>query len=346
MSWNVRGLGKKEKRGKIKKNLRDKKVDILLLQETKQKSVDKTLLNSLWGHCEYEYLEVNSDGAAGGLLIIWSNIVFKLAEACSNRNFLLIKGTLNSSFSCAIVNVYGPCNPSDRKNLWEQLAKLKIHFSEPWCLGGDLNETKIPEERKGCIARDRGMRDLNKFIEDLEFVDLPLLGRSFTWSNSQEEEKWSRIDMFLLQHDWLDMFNFKQWGLPRSISDHCPLLLLEDDRDWGPRPFRFFNAWLENKDCLKVMEKAWIDCPKQKWAATTLSNKLKAMKEALKVWANEVFGNVQTKLTLVESELHRLDLQAEDGSISTEDRAERRVLKSEMWRLSRTIERMWMQNQG
>lgn len=83
---------------------------ILLIQESKQKSISKTFTNSLWGHSDYNYLEVDSDGSASGLLTIWNSEVFNLVEACCSRNFLLIRGTLNHDFSCTIVNVYGPCN--------------------------------------------------------------------------------------------------------------------------------------------------------------------------------------------------------------------------------------------
>ena len=40
--------------------------------------------------------------------------------------------------------------------------------------------------REGCLRRDKGMIDLNVFIEKMELVDSPLLGRGFTWCNSAE----------------------------------------------------------------------------------------------------------------------------------------------------------------
>lgn len=61
-----------------------------------------------------------------------------------------------------------------------------------------------------------------------------MLGRKFTWCNTLEGKKWSRIDRFLLSPEWLVTYKLKLWGLPRTISDHCPLLLMEDGRDWGP----------------------------------------------------------------------------------------------------------------
>ncbi|KAI8553503.1 hypothetical protein RHMOL_Rhmol05G0020900 [Rhododendron molle] len=104
------------------------------------------------------------------------------------------------------------------------------------------------------------MNNLNKLIEDMEFVDLSMLGRKFTWSNSQDGEKWSKIDRFLLHHEWLDKFKFKIWGLPKTLSDHCPLILMEDDRSWGPKPFKSYNFWFSNSNCINVMKNAWENC--------------------------------------------------------------------------------------
>lgn len=187
------------------------------------------------------------------------------------------------------------------------------------------------------------MKDVNKFIEDMELVDLQLLGRKFTWSNVQDGEKWCRIDRFLLNLDWLEKFKLKQWGLPRTLSDHCSILLKLDDRDWGPKPFKFFIVWLSNPKCLQLMEKAWTGCNVQGWAAYRIHKKLKGMKDALKIWAKEECGELQTKLDKVELELHGLDIQAESGSIDEEERIKRKKLREEMWKLCRTIDRMWWQ---
>ena len=77
------------------------------------------------------------------------------------------------------------------------------------------------------------MMDFNNFVENLEVLYVPLLGRSFTWSSSGNNEKWSRLGRFLIHPNWLGKFKFKQWRFPRNLSprhlsDHCPILLEED----------------------------------------------------------------------------------------------------------------------
>lgn len=187
------------------------------------------------------------------------------------------------------------------------------------------------------------MNDLNQFIDDLELVDFQMLERNYTWSNSQEEEKWSRIDRFLVHPEWSDKFKFKLWGLPRTISDHCPILLMEDERDWGAKPFRFNNFWFSHSNCIKVMEHAWMGNQEGDWAAFRITKKLQAMKEALKMWSKEEFGSLQTKLDQTEEQMHALDLKAETGSLQPEEMDSRRRLRSEMWKLGRNLERMWVQ---
>ncbi|KAL7222702.1 hypothetical protein ACSBR1_024407 [Camellia fascicularis] len=202
--------------GRIRKLIYEKNADIVLLQETKKVSISEKEVRALWGKRNMDFMVAGSDGSARGKLL--------------------------NSFYCNILNVYAPNEVSSRGHFWDTLLKLKYEFPKPWCLGEDLNEIRNIGERVGCSRRDKGMMDLNSFIESCELNDLPLLGRKFTWSNAQDGEKWSRIDRFLLNPEWLLKFNFKEWGLPRLFSDHCPILLMDDERGWGPKPFRFINA--------------------------------------------------------------------------------------------------------
>lgn len=54
LTWNIRGLSKKEKRGRIKKTLKESKVDMVLLQETKQRSVTGDFIRSLWWNDQFK----------------------------------------------------------------------------------------------------------------------------------------------------------------------------------------------------------------------------------------------------------------------------------------------------
>ncbi|XP_028082885.1 uncharacterized protein LOC114284188 [Camellia sinensis] len=288
-------------------------------------------------------MSVDTIRRAGELLCIWNPDVFQLKASCCNQNFLLLSDTIFHSFECVIINVYGPNEVAKRREVWECLIRLKSIFLGLWCLGGDFNEIRTISERIGCFRRYRGMRDFNYMIAQLELMDMPMLGRKFTWCNSQDREKWSRLDRFLLNHDWVQTFNFKLWGLPRLLFDHCPIILMEDGRDWGPRPFRFINAWLLHLNFLPFVKQTWSELMVEGWAGFKCLMKFKALKQALKQWNMEVFGKIEAKLKIVEDEAHALDLLAEERPLLAPEQGRRKDVRSEVWRLSKMLKWTWLQ---
>ncbi|XP_028086676.1 uncharacterized protein LOC114287494 [Camellia sinensis] len=343
LSWNIKGQGKKMKQSKLKKLFQKRNVDMVLLQETKKSEISKVEIKSMWVRDKVELLAVDSEGSAGGLLCVWDLDVFPISESCSNKRFLLLSGTFFHSFECVILNIYAPNDVGLRGKLWKCLVKLKEEFPKPLCMGGDFNEIRNIGERKGCSRRDKGMRELNGFIDKCEVSDLPLLGRKYTWCNSCEGEKWSRIDRVLVDPKWLESFKLKLWGLPRLLSDHSPLLLIEDERDWGPKPFRVQNAWFLHKNLHYFWENSWKEARIEGWAWFILLNKLKTLKAGLKKWNVEVFGNVINNLKAAESELHNFDLVAKNRDLDESEKTRRREVRGEVWRLSKMVERLWFQ---
>ncbi|KAL7194493.1 hypothetical protein ACSBR1_034841 [Camellia fascicularis] len=300
LSWNIRGIGRSEKRRKIRNIVQERMVDVLFLQETKKVGVSEELVKSIWPYDDLEYMSVDADGFSGGVLCVWKASVFSLAKCCSSRNFLILSGTILPCFNCVFVNVYAPNDVTRRGVVWNTLWNLKAQFVDPWCLGGDFNEVRSMGERKGCLIRDKGMREFNEFIEGVELYDVPMQGRQFTWSNSK----------------WLEKFNFTLWGLPRGLSDHSHLLLMEDSRDWGPRLFRFVNAWILHPQILPVIKSSWVEPEISGWAGYVIQEKLKNLRRVLKRWNHEVFRNVAHLVKVAESELHNLDLLAESRELS------------------------------
>ncbi|KAK3198030.1 hypothetical protein Dsin_021445 [Dipteronia sinensis] len=113
---------------------------------------------------------------------------------------------------------------------------------------GDFNTVVESWERKWGAGNVRSMRNFRQFIDLAKVVDLPMLGMSFTWSNNREIESWARLDRFLCDPRVLSWFpNLVQKGLSRSLSDHNPVCIGEQDVDWGPKPFRFSNVWMDDK---------------------------------------------------------------------------------------------------
>jgi exonuclease III len=246
LSWNVRGLNKREKRLRISNLLRDWKAYIICFQETKVHGISSSFVRSLWGCNHVDWCCLDSSGASGGILIMWDNRVVEKVDVCLG-NFTLAVSFRNvvDRFVWAFAGVYGPNSDMDRSLLWDELAGILSWWSLPWCIGGDFNAARFPSERSGEGNRP-AMREFFDFIFELGLMDFPLVGGAFTWSRTFDPPVWSRIDRFLVSPDWEARFPVSsQKRLPRLYSDHFPILLDCGDFSRGNRSFKFENMWLK-----------------------------------------------------------------------------------------------------
>jgi exonuclease III len=147
LSWNVRGFNCPDKRLMVRNLLRQWRVDIVCLQETKLELISRKDVISLWG-CRYvDWCYVATSGAARGILLMWDKrVVTRLdmevgecVAACSFKNVV-------DDFEWAFAGVYGPNGDFDRC-LWDELAGLMSWWDLPWCIGGEFNVIRFPSER-------------------------------------------------------------------------------------------------------------------------------------------------------------------------------------------------------
>ncbi|KAI8562172.1 hypothetical protein RHMOL_Rhmol03G0014100 [Rhododendron molle] len=184
LSWNIRGLSKKEKRSKVKKIVGDQKVDMLLIQETKQKSISGNFIESLWGDTTYDYVEVDADGCAGGLLTVWNSDFFKLEAACCRRNFILIQGLYEEDSAFRPMNIVRRGNAIGEEMANQLLGQLAIglhSLGAYWMLEDDyfLRWSSLADWR---IAEVMHMRWLDCLIAEFWTccgVDAPYRGADF-----------------------------------------------------------------------------------------------------------------------------------------------------------------------
>lgn len=97
------------------------------------------------------------------------------------------------------------------------VAWNKMHFSQYYVIG------RI-RRKKSCSLEEVGFGDFN------EFVDLPFEGKKFTRFRLGNKRIW--LDQFLVSVEWLLQFQcLHQKGLKRFVSDHCPVLLIQEEVD-------------------------------------------------------------------------------------------------------------------
>lgn len=243
---------------------------MICLQETKKEVIEKAMCQTLWGDAEVCWEMQSAVNTAGGILCLWSENSFKLHRSVIGNGFILLVGEwVKEAQLINIVTAYSPCDLQNKQLLWEQVKQLKNSIpGELWCILGDFNSIRDPAERFGTCQRESGTNSINEFnewIDDLEVVEPPWLGRKFTWVRPNGASR-SKLDRFLLSPEWLDKWPAStQITLPRNFSDHCPIKLRSTSVDWGPKPFRILDCWLTDTSFKETVLNCWSSSQQAGW---------------------------------------------------------------------------------
>jgi hypothetical protein len=223
-------------------------VEFLAIQETKLEIVTDSVCYAIWGdnNCKWAYLPAT--GSSGGILSLWNKSIFSLIFSFIGDGFVGVCLEWGASKKiCYIVNVYYSCDLTAKRRLWDNLLMSKGGFGGgAWCVVGDFNVVLHRDERKGMNRLDQSAAspeivEFRDFVNRMGLFDMPVIGRRFTWMHPNGLSM-SRIDRDLVSDDWLLLGeNPALWVLPRTVSDHCPLVLRFNVANWGPRSFRFNN---------------------------------------------------------------------------------------------------------
>lgn len=100
----------------------------------------------------------------------------------------------------------------------------------------------------------------------------------------------------MFSKEWEDPFSgLIQVALPRSLFDHCPIKLFFRSVDWGPKPFRFENAWLVHSEFIQMAKDCWTRTDVQGFAGFRIFTKFQVLKGRIRDWRCEVFDNIDSK---------------------------------------------------
>ena len=138
LSWNVRGANEKVKRKIIKTFIRNQRVDLMCIQETKIQQMSEGVVRSLGSRRFLDWRALDASRTAGGILICWDKRTLEILEwgegqfslSCRFRN--VENGTV-----WVFTGVYGPFTKEERECLWEEIGAIRGLWEDPWCVGGE-----------------------------------------------------------------------------------------------------------------------------------------------------------------------------------------------------------------
>ena len=149
--------------------IRDNKIDIVLLQETKMlKDKVEGLLVFQGG----KVLGSDFDGALDGMAIYWNDRCINGEFISQNRNMMnIIFFNSKNGSSWVLTNVYAPNSKWGRRALWEAFMNQRKDFvDENWTIMGDFN-TPLKENKK----MGGSQTNLDNKLELMVFIDSHLL---------------------------------------------------------------------------------------------------------------------------------------------------------------------------
>nr|KYP37647.1 Putative ribonuclease H protein At1g65750 family [Cajanus cajan] len=274
-------------------------------------TINTLMIQTIWGDSEDEYVEAPAVQAVGGMVCSWSKECFRLGRVFRGVGYLGVQGVWKQGdISIVIVNVYLPCDLTEKRNMWNEIKEIRsVSNISRWLVAGDFNEVRRDIERQGIRGASRRSQstEFNEFIADMDLEEVRIVGRSFTWYKLNGTAR-SKLDRFLVSPEWVTQWSRStQYILGRNVSDHCPIILKDVAQDWGPRPFRTVDCWLEDEGFRELVQKVWKTNTVGGWAAFKLKEKLKFLKREIKSWKETNLSNLQLKIQQVEERINSLD---------------------------------------
>ncbi|XP_016200150.1 uncharacterized protein LOC107641157 [Arachis ipaensis] len=263
---------------------------------------------------------VESFGSSGGLLLIRDDEFFKIRNSYKGERWLCVEGVImKNNYNCAFILVYGALDRNEKLVMWEELCYIAGLCQVSCCFMGDFNEFVQVAERRGTDRLTPSAEEFKSWVHDMGLVDLPITDRKFTWFRGRS---CSRIDRALVSVEWLEEFSETRLrGVPRGLSDHCPIIVEDKRIRDGPRPFRSLDSWFTHDGFLRMVKEEWRGL-----GGVQFTDKLKTLTIPLGRWHKANFGHMDKKILKFEEEIKKIDDMVGEGIYDGTVEARRRAL--------------------
>jgi hypothetical protein len=248
LCWNIRGLNAIGKWDVVRNKLEESACSIVCLQETKCEHFYMDFIKK-FAPRRFDYFDfVPSIGASGGLLTLWSGTTFcglvvEKEKYCLTVDFL----SLHNGDRWTLTNIYGPCVEPDRSIFIDWFRNCDVNDSINWLFLGDFNFYRSLENRNRTGGNIADTLIFNNAIGHLVLIELPIKGRTFTWSDMQSNPLLEQLDWFFTSPNWtLDYPITEVFPMAHITSDHIPCRVSVSTRIPRSNIFRFENFWLEH----------------------------------------------------------------------------------------------------
>lgn len=139
-------------------------------------------MSALWGNKRFDSVVLKPVGRSGGLACIWNPSLFSKSGVVVNNRFIWLKGDIvGVQEELNIMNIYGPQDPVQKRELWQSLLQLKNSSPGLWLLMGDFNAVRTSDERLNYIFCKYSAND---FIDSANLFEYRMGGRKLSYFKS------------------------------------------------------------------------------------------------------------------------------------------------------------------
>uniref|UniRef100_A0A803Q3C3 Reverse transcriptase domain-containing protein n=1 Tax=Cannabis sativa TaxID=3483 RepID=A0A803Q3C3_CANSA len=243
----------------------------------------------------------------GRIIVAWQPSVYSVdIRYCSSQLIHCYVESQQQVGKFYVSLVYAFNDVNKRAELWEELEEVASKVDEPWLLMGDFNEILNANERIGKRAHNVPSQRFQDSMEKCRMVDLKSSGSFFTWNNKQkpEERIFSKIDRAMVNMQWLNVFPCSEAVfLPEMIFDHTPILVsIYEDKNYGKKPFRYYNMWKMAPEYDNLVAKAWEE-ESSGTRMFRIVHKLRRLKAVLKHLNRKDFSDIHKAETAARIQL-------------------------------------------
>lgn len=202
-NWNVRGINDRKKRLALRIFFKESNCSVICLHETKRESFDLQHLRNFCPRRFNKFDFVPFVGASGGLIVIWSDVVFQGSIEFKNEFSISIQfSSVHNNDSWIITNIYEPCQSESRTLFLDWFQNIDMPDDVDWLVLGDFNYIRYPENRNREGGSIYDTNNFNLAISELDMVEISLKGRKFTWSNMQDAPLLEKLDWVFTSEAW------------------------------------------------------------------------------------------------------------------------------------------------
>jgi exonuclease III len=345
-SWNVRGLNDSIKCGNILSELLSASPYIVLVQETKLNTIPSLKLHSFIPRRLDSFLFNPADGTSGGVLTAWNSLNFHSARSLTTQHTLTICFTSTASnLTFYVTNVYAPSTHELLSSFLDELKSIPLNLDPdtPWLIFGDFNMIRYPHEKNNANFHQAEADAFNDCIHSLCLIDLPLIGRQFTWTSKRTIPTLERLDRGFINLAWdKSLPNTILTPLTRRTSDHVPLVVTAATQIPKSKLFRFENYWINQAGFREIVQSAWCCRTVNSDSAGLLAAKLKETRRGLKNWSKQ-HSNMYQQESDCRLVINLLDHIEEQRSLSISESKLRVVITKVLSRTAQAKLLLWRQ---